>query len=233
MRLHAVVAVVGAQLQELGQVAMPGVQVHGHGALAHTELVHGHGGVVDNADPPDHAAGHTLEAADAAARCAHLSQVHAHAATVLGHLGKVVDAAVDADERIGHGVDEAARQLVIGLAGVAHGGRGHGDLEAAQHVVKPLDPRKALGALLVHGQMQGDTQKHLLRALERLTRMAADHVALQEQVEAGVGEQVVARGINAGGRLLQLLGRIGVEDIGAVEPLVCEIGHELGERLDA
>ena len=46
VRLHAVVAVVRAQRQELGQVAMPRVQVHRHSTLPHAQLVDRHGRVV-------------------------------------------------------------------------------------------------------------------------------------------------------------------------------------------
>ena len=51
VRLHAVVAVIGAQLQELGQVLVPGVEVHRRRALTHAELVHGHGRVIDELYP--------------------------------------------------------------------------------------------------------------------------------------------------------------------------------------
>lgn len=60
---HAVVPVVGAKLQKLRQVLVPGVQIHGHSALAHAQLVYRYGGVVHQADPPHHTSGRALKAA--------------------------------------------------------------------------------------------------------------------------------------------------------------------------
>ena len=234
--LHAIVAVVGAQVEELRQVAMPSVQVHGHGALAHAQLVHGHRGVVNHANPANHAAGHTLEAADGTARSANLAQVHAHATAILAHLGEVVDAAVDAHERVRHGVDEAAGELVVGLARVAHGRRGHGDFQLGKRVVEALDPAQTVAALrirtLAHGKMQRDAEEHLLRALERLVRMTLDDVALREQVEAGIGEQLIARGVHEGRSLLNFLGRVRSQNVVAVQSLVREIADKLVEGRD-
>ena len=187
MRLHAVVAVVGAQLQEFGQVAVPGIEVDRDGALAHAELVDRDGGIVDDADPPDHAARDAGEASDRTAGRADLAEVHTHAAAGFRHLREVVDAAVDAGEAVGHRVDEAARELVVGLAGIREGRRRHRDLEARQHVVGALDPLHAVG-LFPEGQVERDAQVHLLRALEQLVIVRADGIAFEHEVEAGVGE---------------------------------------------
>lgn len=177
--------------------------------------------------------GNTLEAADGSTRGADLAKIHAHAATVLAHLGKVVDAAVDAHQAVGHGVDKAAGELVIGLAGVAHGRRGHGDLELAEHVVKTANPFEARLGILVHGKVQGDAKEHLLRALERRVVVGVDHVALNEQIEAGVGEQLVARGLEKRRGPIELSDRIGREDIRPIQALVGEMTNKLAERVDA
>ena len=108
VRLHAVVAVIGAELEELGKVTVPHVEVDRDCPLAHAELVDRHGGVVDELHPADDTAGSPFEATDFSSCGTHLAEVHAHATTKLAHLGKVVDGAVDAVETIGHGVDEAA-----------------------------------------------------------------------------------------------------------------------------
>ena len=233
VRLHAVVTVVGPQLQELGQVAMPCVEVDRHGALPHAELVDGDGGVVDDADPPNDAAGDPLESAYASACGADVSQVHAHAPAELAHLGEVVHAAVDALQAVGHGVDEAARQLMMRLTGVAHGGRRHRDLEPAQHVVEPADPFEAdLGGLLQR-KVQRDTEEHLLRALEGPMRAVADDIATKQQVEAGIGKQRIARRVDEGRRLGKLRIRVPLDDIGAVQPLPHQVVNLIHEALQA
>ncbi len=116
MSLHALVTVVGAQLEELRQVTMPYVEVDGYGAGAHAELVYRHGRVVDDADPANHASRSPFEPSDGAPCRTHLAEVHAHAATILRYLREVVYTAVDALERVGNGVYEAARELVAGRA---------------------------------------------------------------------------------------------------------------------
>ena len=224
VRLHAVVAVVGAQLQELRQVAVPGVQVDRYGALAHAQLVHGYGGVVDDADPANHAAGHAGEAADGSAGGPDLAKVHAHAAAIFGYLGEVVDAAVDAREAVRHGVDEAAGELVVGLARVGQRGGGHGDLEAREHVVEALHPAQAIG-FLVHGQVQGDTQVHLLRAFQQLVVARTDCVALEQQVKASIGEELVTGVIDEACCVVDLLAGVGGKDIVAVEVLVRKVAQ--------
>ena len=87
---------------------MPCVQINGHGALTHPELVDSHGGVVDQLDPADHAAGGTVKTADGASGGADLAKVKPHAAAEFADAGKVVDAAVDPVQTVRDGVDEAA-----------------------------------------------------------------------------------------------------------------------------
>ena len=108
VRLHAVVAVVCAQLEEFGQVFVPHVEIHRHRSLAHSELVYGYGGVVDEPHPPYHSACHAFETSYVAACGTHLSEVHTHSAAELAHHCEVVYAAVYALKSVGHGVDEAA-----------------------------------------------------------------------------------------------------------------------------
>ena len=224
VRLHAVVAVIGAQLQKLRQVLVPGVEVHRRRALAHTELVDGHGRVVDELYPAYDAARRAVKAADGAAGGAHLAEVETHAAAELADLGEVVYAAVDALQAVGHGVYEAAGELVIGLARVGERRRGHRDLLPAEHVVEPAHPAEAV-RLLLHRQVQRDAEVHLLRRLERHAPVGLYHVASQHQVEAGVGEQLVALRPDEGRRLLQLGAGVVLEYVPAVEPLVGQIAQ--------
>ena len=211
---------------------MPRVEVHRHGALAHAQLVHRHGRVVRQADPSDDAAGRPVEAANGAARRAHLAEVQAHAAAVLAHLREVVDAAVDAVQTVGHRVDEARRQLMERLARVRQRGRGHGHFQRGQHVVKAAHPPHALVGALLHGKVQRDAEEHLLRRLQRRALMRADDVAVEQKLQAGVGEQVVAAKVDEAGRLVQLGGRVMLQDVVAVQALLGEEGHLLRERLD-
>ena len=233
VRLHAVVAVVRSQIQKLGQITVPGIQIHRHSALAHTQLIDRHGGVVDHADPANHAARNALEAADGPAGRAHLAQVHAHAATVLADLREVIDAAVDAHQAVRNRVDETAGELVVGLAGIAQRRRGHGHLKFAEHIVEPLDPGEALRRLLVHGEVQRDAEEHLLRALQGRMVVRVDYVTVDKQVEARVCEQLVALGHHEGRRLFKLRDRIGSEDVFAVQTALGEVAHQLPKRCDA
>ena len=80
MRLHTIIAIIGANLQELRKVAMPYIQIHSHGTRAHTQLVYRHGRIIDNTNPPNDAASNALEAANTASRSTNFTQVHTHAA---------------------------------------------------------------------------------------------------------------------------------------------------------
>ena len=95
---------------------MPNVQINGHCALANAQLVYGHGCVVNQLHPPNHATGSTLKPANTSACGPHFAKIKTHATAKLAHLSKVVDAAVDAFKTVGNGVDEATRQLMERLA---------------------------------------------------------------------------------------------------------------------
>ena len=190
MRLHAVVAVVGAQLQKLREILVPRIYVDRHRALPHAQLIHGNSSVVHQPDPADDAARRPLKAPNGAVGGPYLAIVQPHAAPKLGHLGKIVNGAVDAVQTVRHRVDKAAGKLVMGLSRVGHGGGGHGDLHAAEHIVKPPDPAHAVRGL-IHGKVERDAQEHLLRRFQRLTAAGLDDVSLEQQVKAGIGEQRV------------------------------------------
>ena len=190
--LHPVIPVVGAELEKLRQILVPGVQIHRRGPLAHSQLIHRHRRIVYQAHPADHAAGRPVKAADGAARRPHLTEIEAHAAAELAHLGEVVHTAVNPVQAVRHHVDKAAGKLVKGLSGVGQGGSGHGGLLKAQHVVKPPGPAHPLLFLFPQGQVEGDPQIHLLRRLQNLPRPAADHVPVQQKLQSGVGKQPVS-----------------------------------------
>ena len=202
MRLHAVVPVVGANLKKLRQILVPYVQIDRDRALPHAELIDRDRRVVCEANPADHAARRTLKAANRAALTAHFAEIETHAAAVFADLREVVDAAVDAREAVRHGVDEAARELVKRLSRVGERRRCHRDLERAEHVVKVPNPREAI-RLFRHCQMQRDPEIHLLRGFQRLSFVAADHIAAQQQLQPRIRELFVVRGAEERLRLVE------------------------------
>ena len=68
--------------------------------------------------------------------------------------------------------------------------------------------------------MEGNPQKHLLRAFYGHMLARRDYVALQKQVEARIGKQLVALGPQKTFRLFDFRTRIVLQDIRAVEVLV-------------
>ncbi|MPM57319.1 hypothetical protein SDC9_104141 [bioreactor metagenome] len=190
MRLHAVVAVVCFDLEKLRQVLMPNVEIDRNRALPHAELIDRDGGVVCEANPADHAARRALEPADGAALRAHLAEIEPHTAAIFAHLRKVVDAAVDAGQAVRDGVDKAAGELMKRLSRVGERRGRHGHLERAEHFIKPPHPDEAIPRLR-HSEMQRDTEIHLLRRLQRLTLVAADDIAPQQQLQTRIGELFV------------------------------------------
>ena len=229
---HAVVPVVGAKLQKLRQVLVPGVQIYGHSALAHAQLVYRYGGVVHQADPPHHTSGRALKAAYAAARRAHLSEIHAHATAVFAYLCKVVDASVNAFQAVRHRIDEAAGELMIGLARIGQRGRGHRHMHPAEHIVKFLYPGHAV-PLFTHGQMQCDAQKHLLRSLQRSVGPVVDDISLEQQVQPGVCKQLIPLRPQKILRLLDLFPAVMRQDVFAVQPLVRQAAQLVVQAADA
>ena len=205
---------------------MPGVEVHRRRALAHAELVDGHGRVVDELYPAYDAARRAVEAAYGTAGGAHLAEVEPHSAAELADLGEVVYAAVDTLQAVRHGVYEAAGELVVGLARVGERRRGHRDLLPAEHVVELAHPAEAAAPLL-HCQVQRDAEVHLLRRLERHALVGLNHIAAQHQVEARIGEKLVPLLADETRRLVYFLASVVLEDIPAVEPLVGQVAQLL------
>ena len=72
------------------------------------QLIHRHGGVVDQPDPADNTARRPLKAADGAACSAHLTEVHPHSTAEFRDLCEVVQRAVDAVQTVRHSVHKAA-----------------------------------------------------------------------------------------------------------------------------
>lgn len=81
--------------------------------------------------------------------------------------------------------------------------------------------------------MQGDAQKHLLGRFEGDMVMAAHDIALEQEVESRIVEEIGALVRDEGSCFLDLCSRIALEDVGAIEPLICEMTELPIEALDA
>ena len=97
------------------------------------------------------------------------------------------------------------------LSRVGERRRRHSDLQRAEHVIKMLHPREAI-LFFRQGEMQRDAQIHLLRGLQRLTFVAADHVAAQQQLQPRIGELLVVRGVDKRSRFVKLFFCIAFEN---------------------
>ena len=105
---------------------------------------------------------------------------------------------------------------MVGLSRVGERGRRHRHLQPGEHVVKLLYPEQLV--LFLHGEVHRDAQKHLLRRLEQSAVVIVYDVALEHQLEGGVGEQLVPFAVDerrAGGAFLP---GIVFGDISAVQP---------------
>ena len=230
VRLHAVVAVVRAQLQKIENVLVPDVEINGDGAGAHAELVDGDRRVVREPDPAHDAARRALEAANVAPARAHLPEIKPHAAAELRHLGKAGNAAVDAVERVGNGVDETARKLEMRLARVRHRRRRHRRLQRAEHVVDVLDDAQTAFPLFRNAQMHGDAHEHFLRRLEQAPAAVAYRVSLQHQVQPAVSEKMRPLRPNAALELRDFLRRVIFENVFPVKPFRLQVADFFEKR---
>ena len=216
VRLHAVVAVVGAQMQKNREILVPCIQIDRHRTLPHPELIDGDGGVVHQPDPAGHAAVGALKVPNSAADGPYLAEVHSHAAAELRDLGKVVNGSVDAVQTVRRRVDKAAGQLVMGLARVRHGRHCHGKLHTAQKVAKPPNPLH-VGGGFVHGNVQRDAKKHILRRFQRHATAELYHIAPEQQIKDGAGKQRVPRRAEEALGCVDLLAGITGENVVAVQ----------------
>ena len=185
----AVVAGVLAQLQELLDVQMPGLEVGAHRALALAALIDRHRRVVHHFQERHDALGLAVGALDVGAERPHRGPVVAQPAGELGQQRVFLDGVVDAVQVVGDRGQVAARQLGAVGAGVEQGrGRAH-EVEARQHVVE-LD-----GAGLAVALVERQAHRHAHEeGLGQLDAPAADvdEVAVVERLQAEVAELEVA-----------------------------------------
>ena len=77
--------------------------------------------------------------------------------------------------------------------------------------------------VFLHGQMQSDTQIHLLRRLQCCTLMITDDVTRKQEIETGIRIEFVARLIQETCRCLQFFLCIMFQDITAIKMLCLKI----------
>ena len=222
-----VVAGVVAQLQEVLDVGVPGLQVHAGRALALAALVDCGDRGVERPQPRHDAIGMPVGGADQRAARAHPGPAHPDAAAELGQLGDVAVAGVDRLQRVGRRVQQEARgQLLVGGAGVEQGGRGGQVVELAHAPVQ----RQRFGHVLA--ERGGDAQEELLRGLDHLAAVrVAQQVAVIQRAQAEVVEAPVQRRVDG----VVELARIGLHELQQALVDQAELmaaGHGLREGVD-
>ena len=205
----AVVAGVLAQLEELLDVEVPGLEVGAHGALALAALVDRDGGVVDDLEEGHHALALAVGALDVRAHRADVGPVVAEPAGELGQQRVLLDRLVDAVEVVGDRREVARRQLRAVGARVEQRRRRAHEVEGRQHVVE-LD-RARLAVDLVQREAHRDAHEEALRQLEAaagvgVRRVLVDEeIAVVERLQAEVAELQVALGLQRRAELLHVV----------------------------
>ncbi len=225
VRAPAVVAGVLAQLQELLDVEVPGLQVGADGALSLAALVDRHRGVVDHLQERHHALALAVGALDVAAERAHVGPVVAQAAGELRQQRVLLDRLVDAFEVVGDGGQVAARQLRAPRARVEQRRRRAHEVERRQHLVELDGARLAVDL----AQRQAHRHAHVERLRQLDARLAdVQEVAVVERLQAEVVELQVALGPERRAQARQVeLQQLVVEQLG-VDAAADELREVLG-----
>ena len=189
VRAPRLVAGVVAQLEELLDVGVPRLQVHAGRALALAALVDRGDRGVERLQPRHDAVAQAIGRADQRAARTDAGVAQADAAAELAELGHVHVALVDALQRIlGRVEQEAARQLLVGGAGVEQRRRARQVVEL-RHA--PVQRQRVADVL---AQRAGDAQEELLRRLDHGARgRVAQQVAVVQRAQAEVVEALVER----------------------------------------
>ena len=160
----AVVAGVLAQVEELLDVDVPGLEIGADRALALAALVDGDRGVVGDLQERHHALALAVGALDVRAEPADAGPVVAEAAGIFRQQRVVLDRLEDAVEIVGDGGEEAGRQLRPQRAGIEQRRRRGHEVERRQQIVE-LD-RARLAVDLAHCKPHGDAHEERLRQLD-------------------------------------------------------------------
>ena len=222
-----------AQLQELLDVGVPGLQVDRGRALAPAALVDGGHRGVERVEERHDAVGVPVGTADQRTPGADAGVGQADAAGVLGEPGDLVVPVVDRLQLVLGGVQQVAGgHLRVPGAGVEEGGGGGQVGEGAHQPVERGDLVESPDRVVL-GEAAGDAEHEVLGRLDDLAGVrVAQQVAAVHGAQAEVAEAVVGRRIDQG---VEPLGVRGHESGGAVrdQALAVAGGDRLGEGGDA
>ena len=200
----AVVAGVLAQLEEVLDVVVPGLEVGAAGAAALAALVDGDELVVVQLEERDDALALAIGALDVAAGAADGGPGSTEAAGPFGEVGVLGDAALhDGLDGVVDLVEVAGGELGVEGAGVEEGGRGGAEAAAFVEIVEADDPVFGVG-LLGTEEAHGDAHPEELGRFETAwasCRLVDDEVAIVERLNAEVVEVEVGGGIERVGEL--------------------------------
>ena len=185
----ALVAGVAAQLEEVLDVVVPGLEIGAGRAAALAAAVDRHRHVVGDLEERHHALALDAGAGDARAGAADAGPVVAEPARPLRELGVVAERLEDVGEIVLHRGQVAGRQLRPRRAGVEQRRRRRHVAQRRHEVVEGDRPGGRL--VLVDGEPHGDAHPERLRQLHRAAVVAGE-VAIGERLHAEVLQQGIA-----------------------------------------
>ena len=223
MRAAAVVAGVLAQIEELLDVDVPGLQIGAHRPLALAALVDGNGRVIGHLQEWHHALALAVGALDVRAEAAHAAPVVAETAGVFGQQRIVLDRLEDAVEIVGHRGQEARRELRPEGAGIEQRRRRAHEIEGRDQVVEFDGARFAVD--LADRQPHGDAHEESLRQLEA-NAARLQEIAVIERLQAQELELQVAFWLQRRGKPRQIeASEFGIEQFGL------DAGRDIGREI--
>ena len=204
----AVVAGVAAELEEVLDVVVPGLEVGAAGAAALAALVDGDELVVVELQERDDALGFAVGALDVAAGAADGRPGAPEAAGPFREVGVFGDAALhDRLDRVVDFVKVAAGELAVERAGIEEGRRAGAEAAGFVEVVEADDPVGFFRAFLDE-EAHGDAHPEELRGLEAaggFLGFVDDEVAVVEGLDAEVVEVHVRGGVDGVGEGVEVV----------------------------
>ena len=195
------VAGVAAQIEEVLDVQMPGLEVGAGGAAALAAAVDGQGDVAGDLQKRHHPLALHAGAVNGGAGGADVAPVVAQAAGPLGELGVVAQRLEDAGEVVVDGGQVAGAELRAAGAGVEQGRGGGYETQARDQLVEA--DRLLVALLLGQRHPHGRAHPERLRGLYHRT-LDAGEVAFVQGLHAHVPQQVVPLRAQGGRQPLQV-----------------------------